>query len=357
MPIAWILYGSLEQRTGGTIYDAQIVDGLRRAAACVEVLSIDRGADPAALVRRLRRLGPDVIVADELCFRELAFVFPRATFARRVLLIHHLTCWEEELKPRMRWRARHAEAIALRHADHVIATSESTRRRLVAEGHRRPIDVVLSGADRLPLQQRARHAPDPPALRFLFVGAVIPRKRVRELVRAFAQVPPPATLRLVGPHDVDALYTRQVDRAIHQLAGTDRVTFVGEVDDATLSRELAAATVLVLPSSLEGYGIAATEAVRAGVPVIAARTKGLEEALGPCAAAARFVDQGGLAPALVDFATRDAERAAMREAATRASLPTWARAVDEFAALLRAQGASMPRCRSVASGLPIRPPP
>lgn len=323
MTITWLLYGSLRQRTGGTIYDREIVQGLSTAGIAVDVMELERGADPSALVRRL--VGPRTIVGDELCFRELAFAFPRLPGARRVLLVHHLTCWEEERPPAERARARVLETAAQRSSDAIVTTSHATRQRLEREGARRPIHVIHPGSDRL---ERA-HARCEPArtdrARFLFVGAVTPRKRVRELVRA---LPAACELRVVGATDREPRYAASV----RELADA-RVSFLGEVDEPELARELAGADALVMPSSLEGYGIAATEAIAAGTPVIAARTEGLEEALSPCPDAVRFVDVRGdsLGRALEAFATDDALRARMRAAATGASLPTWASAARDFA--------------------------
>ena len=100
----------------------------------------------------------------------------------------------------------------------------------------------------------------------------------------------------------------------------------------------ASADALVMPSSLEGYGIAATEAIHAGLPVIAARTPGLEEALAPCPDAVLVADldrnSAALARAMHSFSTDPALRARMRAAAAAATVPTWADAVSELAALL-----------------------
>jgi glycosyltransferase involved in cell wall biosynthesis len=333
--VAWLLYGSLEQRTGGTIYDARIVDGLRSSGVDVEVLSITHDTGHASeaprLVRELARSRPDVLVGDELCFRELGIVFSRARFTRRVLLVHHFTCWEEELAPAARRRARRWEATTLRHADAVIATSEATRDRLALEGHRRPISVVRPGADRLPRLPRA-HSDGP--VTFLFVGAIISRKRVRELVQAFASVPPPARLRLAGS-ERDAVYRRALGRALDELGLGERVTFLGEVDEAALARELAAADALVMPSSLEGYGIAATEAIHAGTPVIAARTPGLEEALRPCPDGAILVENGAaLVKAMTDVAMIEPWRRSMQVAASEGRMPAWSEAAAAFRAAL-----------------------
>ena len=307
--IAWLLYGSLEQRTGGTIYDRIVIDGLRARGLAIEVL------DPRApgLLRTLLRAS--VIVGDELCHPEIAFAFPRLSHATRILLVHHLTCWEGA-------RTRTTEARALRAADLVVTTSEATRARLVSEGYRRRIEVVKPGADRL---TRIAGAPCD-ATRFLFVGTVSQRKRVRELIGA---LPPNTTLRVVGSMTREKRYAESV-RALASPA----VAFLGELDEAELAEELASADALVMPSSLEGYGIAAAEAIHAGVPVIAARTPGLEEALSPALDATMFVDvarePAALAQALHDFSTDHALRTRLRAAATRATLPTWAQAVDGF---------------------------
>lgn len=325
--IAWLVYGSLEQRTGGTIYDRLVIDGLRERGAAIDVIDPGRlGA--AATVRRLA--STRLVIGDELCFRELAFVFPRLAGARRVLLVHHLTCWEEERPPRERLCARAGEARALRASSVVVTTSQATRERLEREGHRgapeRRIEVVRPGSDRLPVAGPAARGS---ATRFLFLGAVTARKRVRELVNA---LPPGAELRVVGSITREGGYAD----AVRALGGA--VTFLGEVDDPTVARELADADALVMPSSLEGYGIAATEAIAAGLPVIAARTPGLEEALAPCPDAALFVDVGpdssALASALHGFSTDATLRARMRAAAATARLPSWADTVARFASII-----------------------
>lgn len=336
--VAWILYGALTQRTGGTIYDARIVSGLRHGGDSVEVFSIEPGTDASVLVRALARSRPDVVVGDELCFRELGFVFSRIPFTRRVLLVHHLTCWEEELPRTARDRARRSEAIAIRNADFLLATSGATRDRLVIEGYRGRIEVIVPGSDRLELVARptAHDSVRPQdGLSFLFVGSIIPRKRVRELVRAFADSAARGVLRLAGSRVRDRRYVREIELMIEELGLGDRVIFLDELGDADLARELAAADVMVMPSSLEGYGMAATEAVRAGTPVIAARTAGLQEALSPCAGGSLLFDgDGGLAKALARFATNGELRASMLECASRSRMPSWDDAVVAFRSVL-----------------------
>lgn len=379
MRIAWVIYGSLEQQTGGTIYDARVVDGLTRAGDEVHVVSLEDGDSPHAahgfartlppiarvatmakagfaLARRIQELDPEVVVGDELCFRELGIAFRRlgpwaqrahrARRARRVLLVHHLTAWELELSPLRRRVVRAAERFAIDASDAVIVTSRTTRERLVSEGVRERIEVVLPGADRLSRSESESGSGSGSDVRFVVLGAVVARKRVLEVVRAFASgAARDERLAIVGSTTRDVAYVASVREEIARLGLGERVVMDGEVDEAGVARALARADVLVMPSTLEGYGIAATEAIHAGVPVIAARAQGLEEALAPCPDATIFADdEDALAVAIDRFAHDHALRAAMTEAARRASprMPTWASCADAFRAALTALTALTP---------------
>lgn len=369
MRIAWVLYDSLEQRTGGTIYDAEVVRGLRERGDDVDVVSIDPGDGALAqgfaltlppvakaalaakagvsLARRIEAIAPEVVVGDELCFAELAIAFRRLGRGRRVpqrvLLVHHLTAWETELTQARRRVVRAGERLAIEASDRLVATSWTTRARLVAEGVGEPIEVALPGSDRLErgrAARRGRHDERESAVQFVFLGALVPRKRILELLRAFAGgANRHARLSLLGSTTRDCAYVAEVKRAIRDLALADHVTLTGEVGEDGVALALDAADALVMPSSLEGYGIAATEAVRAGVPVIAARAQGLEEALAPCADARVFADdESSLATTMHRFAKDAALRAAMRAAAADASsrMPTWTACTERFRAALSA---------------------
>jgi glycosyltransferase involved in cell wall biosynthesis len=327
MLIAWVLYGDLDARTGGTIYDRIVVDGLRAAGDEVHVVSLDprpRHRAGLALARSLARSRPDVVIGDELCFRELSVAFPFVRRSFRVLLVHHLTSWEPELGRRARIAADLAERVALSSADRIVVTSESTKKRLGRDG----IVVARPGCDRLALEPASRGTNT-----LLFVGAIIPRKRVLDLVRAFgAGAHSAAKLVVAGSGSADPEYARSVAQAIDELGLRQRVTLIGEIGDQELARRLAAADALVLPSSLEGWGIAATEAIRAGTPVIASGATA--EALAACTSAVIFFGdvRDGLVNALSDFTRSSALR---RELATNAlacapRLPTWEQCVATF---------------------------
>lgn len=131
MRIGWVVYGGLEGKTGGTIYDACIIHFLRSRGWTVDVLALQPGAPrrrARGILRATERGRFDALVGDELCFPELVRVFaavPRRV--RRVLLVHHLTTWEVERGRLARERARRDERRLVALADRIVTTSRTTR--------------------------------------------------------------------------------------------------------------------------------------------------------------------------------------------------------------------------------------
>jgi len=321
--VAWVVYGSLEQVSGGYIYDRVVVDQLRSLGDMVTVVSLEpNGALPVLSTDEY-----DVVVGDELCFRELAPLFRAAPAGlRRVLLIHHLTAWEHAPGAR-RDELWALEKSAIQAADACIATSRLTARRLETEGLTRGVVVAEPGADRFERTENAGVLPAGAALRLLFVGNVLPRKRVLELARAFAKLPDAhAELVLVGA-ELEPGYAREVRAELERAELTNRVRWLGPLCAAGVAEQLSQATVLVLPSALEGYGMVLGEALWAGVPIIAARVGAAEDLVGRTGAGLLYDpdDSNGLTAALARFVGEGALRTSLRKAASLAAarLPRW----------------------------------
>jgi N-acetyl-alpha-D-glucosaminyl L-malate synthase BshA len=147
-----------------------------------------------------------------------------------------------------------------------------------------------------------------------------PIKRPLDLIDVLARVRRtlPARAVLVG----DGPERAAVAARAHELGLDDAVCLLGRRDD--FAGLLGHADGFVLPSESEGFGVAALEAMAAGVPVFGYRVGGLPEVvvagtgvLVPCG------DVDALADAVVagvrDRATRDALGRAARDRATRFS--------------------------------------
>ncbi|MCB9167481.1 MAG: glycosyltransferase family 4 protein [Flavobacteriales bacterium] len=118
---------------------------------------------------------------------------------------------------------------------------------------------------------------------FVCVGSLHPRKNIARLLTAFdrvAQDHPEVHLVIIG----EAFWwDARMKAAWSDLRHKDRVSFTGRLDQAELRDALAAALALVYVSYYEGFGIPVAEAMRCGVPVIAADATSLPEVAGEAA--------------------------------------------------------------------------
>ena len=115
----------------------------------------------------------------------------------------------------------------------------------------------------------------------LFVGLLKPHKNVYGLIRAFSMIPPQKRhsyqLVLAGRKDRAYPSLLQLTRELHL---ERQVVFTGEVSDNDLHLLYSGATVLVLASFNEGFGVPALEAMAYGIPVVAANSSSLPEVVG-----------------------------------------------------------------------------
>jgi glycosyltransferase involved in cell wall biosynthesis len=351
--VAWVVPGPLRQVTGGYLYDARIVEGLRVRGWLVGTIDVRSTRWPLDLLagRRLlaalRRERWGAIVVDELAHPALAAAtlggrLRRATGGRPlVLLVHHLRCSE----PSALWTravARTVERLAIRAADLVICTSDTTARTVARLARpETPVEVVRPGWDTHPTAAATRRTgSDPtPDLHLLLVGHWTPRKGILAALDAVARAPSNVTLDLVGEQDRDPVYARRVQAALDDPALAGRVRVHGRVSTLDLAALYQTSDGLLLTSTHEGYGMVLTEALAAGLPVIATRVGAVPEVVrdGYEAELVPTGDGDALTRAIARLATDPDERerrsAFARERAE--SLPRWSDSIAAFESHLK----------------------
>jgi len=103
----------------------------------------------------------------------------------------------------------------------------------------------------------------------LFLSRLDPVKNLEGLLRAFALVAnetPNAVLKIAG--DGAPQYVRSLKALAETLAIADRVEWLGHVTGGRKADLFSTASAFVLPSHSESFGIAAVEALAAGLPCI-----------------------------------------------------------------------------------------
>ena len=131
------------------------------------------------------------------------------------------------------------------------------------------------------------------------MGTIEPRKNVDVLLRAYAQLasvrPDAPPLKLAGK--VAPSCRSILDAAARPpLAG--RVQHVGYVSGPAREAIYREASMLVLPSLDEGFGLPALEAMTIGIPVIASTRGALPEVIGDAGILVDPLDHDGLAAAM-----------------------------------------------------------
>jgi N-acetyl-alpha-D-glucosaminyl L-malate synthase BshA len=157
-----------------------------------------------------------------------------------------------------------------------------------------------------------------------------PVKRVVDLIRILEKVrrDVPAVLLLVG----DGPERASAQALARRLGLQDHVRFLGRQDSA--EEILACADVLLLPSELESFGLAALEAMACGVPVIGSDAGGLPEVVHHAETGYLLPvgDIEGMAARTVELLKDDERRRAMGQAGRRraASLFNAERLVGQY---------------------------
>jgi glycosyltransferase involved in cell wall biosynthesis len=122
-------------------------------------------------------------------------------------------------------------------------------------------------------------------------------------------------------------------------AGLERVKFPGALDDHDLVLALNRATVAVLPSLEEGFGLTGLEAVACGTPLIATRSSAMPELLGDAAVYFEPRDENALYAHLTELLADANRRHTLRERGLeRAAALSWEsgamRLIEVFDAVL-----------------------
>ncbi len=338
--LAFLIPGRFEEPTGGYVYDRRMIEGLRSQGWSIEVPTLDVSfphPTPAALdhaAQVLAALASDTrVLVDGLAFGAMPDIIEREAARLRIAALVHLPLAADvTLDVNTRARLAAAEKRALRAARLVIVTGRATRSLLTEyEIASEKIVVVEPGTARVSITRRAREA----TVTLLSVATLHPGKGLEILLNALAPLSH-LDWRLVcaGSLTRHPETIERVRAAMARLGLDERVSLVGELDEASLCRCYDSADVFVLATLQETYGMAVAEALAHGLPIVATTTGAIPELVGENAGL--LVDPGDTAAltfALGRVIGDAALRARLTHGAERARnrLPTWDQASRRMA--------------------------
>jgi glycosyltransferase involved in cell wall biosynthesis len=346
----FVIPGDLQTLTGGYGYDRRIIAGLQALGWRVTVHALDSSfphATSAALSHADRVFAglreQALVLVDGLALGAMPQVVrshcPRLNL---LALIHHPLAAESGLGPARAREIKQSERQALQSVRHVIVTSEATKQALAAYGiSPECISVVQPGTDEAPLAWRQHDA-----LQLLCVAAVTPRKGHDVLINALAPIASrPWNLTCVGSTTRDPATVAQLRSLLAHLDLEKRVFLTGEVSAAALAGYFLAADLFVMPTRLEGYGMAVAEALAHGLPVVGTHTGALPDLVGTEAGLLVAPDDVHALRAALERVLKEPallSSLASGAAAVRNSLPRWPQACACMSQILEGVGFASP---------------
>ncbi len=343
IPLAFCIPGDLSLPTGGNRYDREVLARLPAQGVDAAQVRLEDGfPHPSAKVlghtaRTLAAIDPrTVLLVDGLALGAMPPAAVAALPHRIAALVHHPLGLENGLPPVRAEALLANEKAVLAHVRHTIVTSPATKRILLADFGLadRQVTVAEPGTARHP---RATGTGQP--FQVLAVGAVSERKAYGDLIRALADITDiPWRLTIAGSLTHAPEAAKALRQVIDRCGVAERVTLAGALDDAHLAACFARADAFAMSSLFEGYGMALTEALARGLPVVTSSGGAAAETV-PDMAALKVPpgDSAALSAALWRVMTDRSLRRRMSDAAWAAAalLPSWDDTAREIADVVK----------------------
>lgn len=288
--LGFILCGDISTLTGGFLYDRMLIHCLEEMSVEVELIQLPWRNYYVSLMQSNSNLTLDLlsshqfdlIIQDELAHPSLVRVnhHVRDRLGLPLIgLIHHLRCSEDHPKL-INMLYRYVEQLYLNTLDGAIVNSPSTLDAVHSIiDYKLPAVIAPPGRGHFPSQitveQIRTRSHEAGPLEVLFLGGIIPRKRLKDVVEAITNLQQIGIrLTVIGRENGARRYVREVKQLIRSRDLEGIVRWLGPQPDSLITKILAESHLLVVPSSHEGFGIAYLDAMGYGVVPIGSTSGG-----------------------------------------------------------------------------------
>ena len=229
---------------------------------------------------------------------------------------------------------------AIKYADSIIAISEHTKQDLIKYLNAPPelitVTHLAAGSEYHEVKDKkklkaVREKYGLPEDYILFVGSLEPRKNVKTLLKAYANMreglKKDLPLVIAGGK---GWMNSGIPGMVKDLKIEKRVRFAGYIDGADIAAVYSGAALFVYPSLYEGFGLPILEAMSCGAPVITSDTSSMPEVAGDAAVLINPTDVDELGEALKRVIENEGLRLSLREKGlARAGTFSWERCARE----------------------------
>lgn len=221
------------------------------------------------------------------------------------------------------------------HAHHLIAVSQFTKNEIIKTYHlsSSKISVVPNGAGDPPSKI------NPHLIKkfnittpyFLYLGTLKPNKNIPFLIKSFSQflqsskapkLQSSKALKLVIAGK-KGWHFDEIFQTVRQLQLESKIIFTDYIDEATKWSLLSQAKALIIPSTYEGFGIPAIEAMKVNTPVIASSIPAFTEVVGSAGLFINPTNQSELASSMNQILRPSIRQKLIRLGQIQAKQYTW----------------------------------
>ncbi len=257
-------------------------------------------------------------------FHGLSYEIPfglKKTGIKSIVTIHDLIFLRKPqyYQPIDRFIYDYKSKYACINADQIIAISEKTKQDIIELYNISPakIEVIYQSCDdsfkvaaTAAQKEEVKIKYNLPNQYILSVGTIEARKNILAIIKAMPKINSNVKLIIIGK---EKPYANKVKLEVENLGLADRVIFLKDIPFKDLPSIYQMASLFVLPSYYEGFGIPIIEALYSEVPVIAATGSCLEEAGGPNSLYVNPDDFEGFAKAINNVLTNVSLQQTMKE--------------------------------------------
>ena len=236
-------------------------------------------ADKYDVIHDNQSLSYGVLELQKLGLKVISTIHHPITYDRDIALAHEAD-WGIRLLIRRWHHFLSMQTKVARQLDHIITVSECSKRDLCSafQVPEDRVEVIVNGVDANTFKPLP-HIPRETRLLITTASADQPLKGTQYLIPAFAQ------LRKIYP-DLHLIFIGHpkpggtTEKLIEQFNLAPAMTFRHGISAQTIVELYARATIAVIPSEYEGFGLPAAEAMACAVPVVATDGGALPEVVG-----------------------------------------------------------------------------
>jgi len=209
---------------------------------------------------------------DILHFNELEFSFPFFSIHIKKPKILHLHGIDYNFL-----KMHHISRFLLKHLAHIyISISKRMTKELISLGITKRKIVYLPNSIDINLFKPGKQKDENT---LLFVGRISQDKGVHILLKSLQRIKDPTRLIIIGPPDWNVNYYQNILKMIESenRKGKHEIKYLGAMEQSKLIEWYQKASILVLPSFIEGFPVTILEALACETPVIATPVGGIPE--------------------------------------------------------------------------------